>query len=60
MTKKGLTEEQQWRMENYSTKIDQHFNCEGGPYLGGDLWKHVDKCESQIPEPKLRLTKKNK
>ena len=57
MTKK-YTDEELWKMDNYYDLIQVHKKCEGGPFFGNDLWKHLKKEE--IPEPDIFKERKKK
>lgn len=49
-----MSPEEQYKVDNYFIKIEQHKKCEGMPVYGRDFWLHVKKCESLIPEPRIK------
>lgn len=53
---KTMSPEEQYKLDNYFTKINQHMKCEGRPLYGAELWTHVKSCEKRIPQPKIDKT----
>lgn len=50
---KIVSPEEKYKMDNYFIKIKQHLKCQERPLFGGDLWTHIKKCETKIPEPEI-------
>lgn len=53
---KTMSPEEQYKLDNYFVKINQHMKCEGKPLYGAELWIHVKSCEKRIPQPKIDKT----
>lgn len=51
--KKPVSDQEQWKMAHYYIYVRKHLKCNDRPYFGSELWKHLTKCEVEIPEPEI-------